>query len=373
MKKLANDSSAISEIVGALMLVLIVVIAASSFAIFISQQQKIQQDNQLIKDQKAGESLLISSLRTNATTDGEYWSSLNITVSSLDQGSSQIDRLSINGYPLKSFHVERLNATTNKVDYEQMNYSQMFIIPSQQIVNINVSQSDFFGSVKLRVDSSIEYELFTAYSNEFEKIFYPPTAIISVDTESQWNSSALNYTPFLILDGSQSDQPGDSTIAAWNWTISWGTNVAIASSPPLVETLNTNPNSTTEVFTLSTPTSTTPFNLAFGGDIYTITPTSATDAGLMNGLNNGMPSTGSPKWIQTNAENSAKNGVIVTASNNTVSEHTVVTVTPIILHTEESGRKVRFDPPESGTYYTITLMVENGNGLIGRASTTYFH
>ena len=97
MKRLANDPSAISEIVGALMLVLIVVIAASAFAVFISQQQKIAQDNQLIKDQKTGESLLISSLRTNST-DKTDWAIVNITISSLHQGSSEIDRISINGY-----------------------------------------------------------------------------------------------------------------------------------------------------------------------------------------------------------------------------------------------------------------------------------
>ena len=226
MKKLANDSSAISEIIGALMLVLIVVIAASAFALFISQQQKIQQDNQLIEDQKAGESLLISSLSLNRTHPTDtIWTSLNVTVSSLDQGSSQIDRISINGYPLKSFQVARFNATSNGNVYVNMNYNQTFVIPSQQIVNIYVNMSDFFGAVKLPVDGPIDCDIFTAYSNEFQKVYYPPTSIISIDTESQWNSSDNNYTSFLILDGSQSDQPGDSTIVKWSWTIEDSTGI----------------------------------------------------------------------------------------------------------------------------------------------------
>jgi len=219
MKKLSSDHSAISEIVGALMLVLIVVVAASSFAVFISQQQKIEQDNQLIKSQQQGESLLISSIATYST-DKIDWASLNITVSSMHQGTSEIDRISINDHVLRSFHVTMFNVTTNSNVNVSMDYTKKMIIPSLQVIHIFIQMSDFFESgVKIRTDVPITLDLTTAYSNDFTKVFYSPTPIIVVNVESQWNSSALNYTPFLILDGSQSDQPGDTTIIRWNWTI----------------------------------------------------------------------------------------------------------------------------------------------------------
>jgi flagellin-like protein len=229
MKKLVNDPSAVSEVVGALMLVLVVVVAASSFAVFISQQQKIQQDNQLIQDRQAGESILISSLRTNISTDKTYWSSLNITISSLHEGTSEIDRISIDNHVLRTFHVSRYNETTNTYEYIQLNFYQKFIITSQQTVNLNVSISDFFETgLKISTDGPIIIDLYTAYLNSFDKVFYAPTPIININVESQWNSSSKNYEPFLILDGSNSDQPGDTTISRWNWTVDCdGTNYSV--------------------------------------------------------------------------------------------------------------------------------------------------
>ena len=221
MKILSGDSNAVSEVVGALMLVLVVVIAASSFAVFISQQQKIQQDNQLIKDEQSGESLLISSLKTNISEDGTFWTSLNASISSLHQGNSNIDQISINKHVLRSFHVARFNETTSTFEYVKYYYYQQFTITSQQTVNINVSTSDFLETgLKISTNGAIALDLYTAYSNEFSKVFYSPAPIISINVESQWNSTTTDphFDSYLILDGSQSDQPGDSTIIKWNWT-----------------------------------------------------------------------------------------------------------------------------------------------------------
>jgi hypothetical protein len=222
MKKLASDHTAISEIVGALMLILIVVIAASSLAVFVSQQQKILQDNQLIKTQKQGESLLVSSISIDSNST--KITSLNLTISSQDQGGSEIDRISINNHVLREFNITRTDEKGN-VEYVPLNSTLKFVITPQQTVNLNVSMSDFFDrGTDLRTDDSIIVKLFTAYSNEFDKAFYAPSAIININTESQWNGTARNYTPFLILDGSESDQPGDTTIVKWNWTLDNGVN-----------------------------------------------------------------------------------------------------------------------------------------------------
>ena len=253
------------------MLVLIVVIAASAFAVFISQQQKIAQDNQLIKDEKAGESILISSLNAIPDSNDKYWVSLNITVSSMNKGTSEIDRVSINNHVLQFYNLTMLNTANNWVKIP-MNYTSKWILQPQQVVQLNVTMSDFFGLVTISTSSPISYILFTAYSNEFTKVLYPPTSIISVNTETQWDGSITNpdgslgnYLAVLILDGSQSDQPGDTTIVKWSWSV---------------------------------------------------------DIGATN-----------------------------------------------YLH--QDGRKVRFDPSLKGVTYTITLVVENANGMIGTSMTTY--
>lgn len=220
MKKLANDRSGISEIVGALMLILIVVIAASSLAVFVSQQQKILQDNQMLKTQKQGESLLVPSL--DIDSNKTEITGLNLTISSMDQGGSEIDRISINNHVLRDFNITRMDEKGNE-QYVGLNSTSKFILAPQETVHLHASMSDFFDrGIDFRTDGSIVVKLFTSFSNEFDKVFYAPTAIISINTESQWNGTARNYTPFLILDGSGSDQPGDTTIMKWNWTIDNG-------------------------------------------------------------------------------------------------------------------------------------------------------
>ena len=216
MKRLANDQSAISEIVGALMLILIVVIAASSLAVFVSQQQKILQDNQMLKTEQQGELLLISSI--NIDSDQNGITVLNLTISSMHQDSSQIDRISINDHVLNKYNYTSWDDLGKHQSVQ--NYTTAILVASQQTIYLSVKMSaDFNETFHLTNDSSISVKIFTALSNEFDKVFYAPTPIISINTESQWNSIKQNYTSFLILDGSGSDQPGDATIMKWNWTI----------------------------------------------------------------------------------------------------------------------------------------------------------
>ena len=69
-------------------------------------------------------------------------------------------------------------------------------------------------------NEAITLHIFTSVTNIFSKTFYPPTSIIRVITESQWNSSSNDFKSVLILDGSLSDHPSeDAYILSWNWTI----------------------------------------------------------------------------------------------------------------------------------------------------------
>lgn len=68
-------------------------------------------------------------------------------------------------------------------------------------------------------NTPITLEIITGLTNTFEKTFYPPTSIIKITTESQWDYTSQNYTDFYILDGSLSDHPGDGYIVNWDWFI----------------------------------------------------------------------------------------------------------------------------------------------------------
>ena len=176
----------------------------------------------MIKTEQQGEALIVPSV--SIYSNDTKITGLNLTISSMNQGGSEIDRISINNHVLREFNVTLTDEKGN-IESVHLNSTSKFILAPQQTVQLNASMADFFDrGIDLRTDGSIVVKLFTSLSNEFDKVFYAPSAIININTESQWNGTARNYTSFLILDGSGSDQPGDTTIVRWNWTIDNGVN-----------------------------------------------------------------------------------------------------------------------------------------------------
>jgi hypothetical protein len=94
------------------------------------------------------------------------------------------------------------------------------------ITNV-VTQLRGFKLNPITTKDAIIVEAITLRGNSFKRVFYPPSAIIEINTESQWNPDIGNYSDFMILDGSLSDHPGDGFIVKWNWTIHISSSTSI--------------------------------------------------------------------------------------------------------------------------------------------------
>jgi hypothetical protein len=71
--------------------------------------------------------------------------------------------------------------------------------------------------VSMKKPISVKFK--TALGNTFEKTFFPPNPIINIEYQSYQDGTGATVNRE-VLDGSQSDHPGDGYIVEWNWHIS---------------------------------------------------------------------------------------------------------------------------------------------------------
>jgi FlaG/FlaF family flagellin (archaellin) len=112
-------------------------------------------------------------------------------------------------------------------------YGVLEIKPQEQLEIIidKINESENYANVTNRLepknndediprDTSLTLSILTSQTNIFERTFIPPTSIIRIITETEWNNITSSYEDFLILDGSLSDHPTENGyIKKWNWEI----------------------------------------------------------------------------------------------------------------------------------------------------------
>jgi len=208
------------------MLVLIVVAAAVAFSLFVASYQKQVQSEESLQQQKNLESLRIVSLvPALANPSDTTWSGLNFTVGSEYVNPSVITGLDINGNVVRTYNATITGQSGWKTYFPQQNTTAgNLVLPPHAQTNINITfnpLNPFFGmyssSFTLPTTSYIRIDVFTLLLNDFNQVFVPPTAIAVVTTIQTWNGSA--YVTLPVLDGSQSFQPGNGTVVAWNWNV----------------------------------------------------------------------------------------------------------------------------------------------------------
>jgi len=197
------------------MLTLIVVVAAGSFAVFVSQKQEAAQQQQLYDQHKQQEALAIMGLNPNRTSNGNF-DQLNFTLASNHNLDSRIVKVTVNNHVLREFWVWGADQPL-----EKLNWSSKFIISSHQQLNINITPDDFFeNGITIDAGGFVEIAISTDFQNTFSRLFMPPSALLRLNTESQWDPAISNFKDFLILDGSGSTAQGESFIVSYQWNIS---------------------------------------------------------------------------------------------------------------------------------------------------------
>jgi len=219
MKYMHDDRAGVSEVVGALMLVLVVVVAATSFAIFIADKQEDLQRNERIQDRNENEKLGIHSVLMYPKKDGSEWYNITIRISSLHSEISRIAMITVNDFVVEEFSIRKTGFDwENNTDYlsgwERLNSSEMVEIKFWPDIH-------FYGGDKdISISSPLKIEVSTSYGNSFEKRFLPPTSLFVIKTLTEWDSSTSTYISIPVLDGSLSEHPNEGgEIMSWDWAI----------------------------------------------------------------------------------------------------------------------------------------------------------
>ncbi len=249
MRAIKNNFRGVSNVIGALMLTLIVVGAATSFAIFVSQRQEMQQEAELSKVQKELENIDILNIEPSYNTSGLY--ALNFSIVNVNKDAVRVSGIWINKH---SYYHRENNFTLIRGDGCMQNWSfdetgqlrgwsENCSSEWKDLTKIELAFDDTDGEVNNTVRLDLEsYEtvvfafndtekqfynfdvkqnehitikIYTSRGNVFEKTFYPPSAVIKI----QVDSLPPTYDNYYLLDGSSSDHPGDGYILKWNWNV----------------------------------------------------------------------------------------------------------------------------------------------------------
>jgi flagellin-like protein len=221
MRRARYADEAVSEIVGALILILVVTVAGTAIAGFVMQQQKQAQAEKSFEQARALEHVEVASIRPTLATSGDRWTALNFTLMNAHGDTSTITGLTLNGERARSATVERYNRTTNAWETAAWSYTDELDLAPEERIFANLTATDFDTPPTILVTDAIQLDVSTARLNHFERDFLPPSALALVDVKSIPNGTGYNDT--VILDGTQSDAPDASArIVRWDWNVNGG-------------------------------------------------------------------------------------------------------------------------------------------------------
>lgn len=239
----------LSEIVGALMLVLIVVSAATVFAVFVASYQKQLQAEEAIQQDRNLEDIRVLSVAStlnwtavNVFADPTTLLNLNFSIASLGINPSTITGVSVDNQAVANYTVLQLNLTTNQKQYDTVAAGGIFTIyPRDDFALIldvsqgSTSNSFYDQDFGVFATSYVTISLFTSYGNDFTATFLPPTALAEVDQISVYCGGCTppSYQDEPVLDGTQSFQGGNGTLVSWAWSVSYASGCASTPNPAL--------------------------------------------------------------------------------------------------------------------------------------------
>jgi len=229
-RRLGSDDRAVSEIVGALLLIVIVASAAFGLGVFLSAQAKATEAQKAAELQKSLEKLEVAAIRPVDALDAACasgsdgtWDALNVTVRSDHLHDSRIIGLRVNGHPARFVTV--LGTT---YDFDVAGTS----IPLAARASLTLQLTDvdphasggacpptpdysLFGdraSQALATSDALEVTVETDLLNDFTRVAVPPSAVAALEA-----APGLNATYSLV--GTASTAAEGSYLVRWTWDV----------------------------------------------------------------------------------------------------------------------------------------------------------
>jgi hypothetical protein len=219
MRTLHRDEGGVSEVVGALMLVLIVVASLSAFFVFISEKQQDLENQDRLETIKELESIGITSIEPSDTDSDGDWDQILVSIASIHLEKSTITTMYLSNTPVENIYFRNSGGIYDI----QLKMSEGLKINGRELKEFMVylENDDFYGSAPtIKTTDYIKLDLLTSYSNSFSRTFTPPQAIFVIDVDSYWDAGTSSFMQMVVLDGSKSHHSDpDMYIVQWRWDV----------------------------------------------------------------------------------------------------------------------------------------------------------
>jgi len=224
-----QNETAVSVIVGTLLLILITVIAAAGLAIMVSQMQKDEMNRQSHLTAVKNEQIQVLNLglandpaawnQTPVLIPAEQswsnWSSITLTMVNLNTDDVKIVGIAVNDHYARTFTTI---SDTPLPEHSQYNVSQneYLTIPGTKSQKVQINFTDDFPATRYVVTGDqIKIKILTSLYNTFEKSFKPPNPVFEMNIETE--DLGVTERDVLVLDGTKST--ADNTVVQWDWSV----------------------------------------------------------------------------------------------------------------------------------------------------------
>jgi archaellum component FlaG (FlaF/FlaG flagellin family) len=229
----SRDRKGVSEVVGALLIIVILISAVATLSFFLTTSQAQAQTRATYLATVQNDDLQITNAQFSPIPGGGGWGTVALTVRNLNTGSAGLDAISVNGSWMLGW--EEVNPS---VALGPKNDAPPLMIPPKSSVTVKL---DFTNS------TSFPYHYFPSATKPlavvmesdvgdfFPTLYNPPVAIGTTSTQSANHGGITRDT--IVFDGAQSQATGGS-IQKYSWKIEVPTRVSEScSSVPAVVTV----------------------------------------------------------------------------------------------------------------------------------------
>lgn len=229
------DNNGISVIVGALMITLIVVTAATSFALFVSENQKKIQEAERLDLMRSLENVDIQNVRLtyddNTMIEKKALADIEFKIANAHQSETKVAAIKVNNVFIEDFNLSREDIKTKeywKFNETYGNYYKMkkigtsnnYTRTNEQLIFIPMERITFYideGINDIKTNIPVIVEVETKLLNVFKKSITPISLTPKIDLRYYLNGTGSPKED-IYLDG-EAEVSDDNFITKWEWNV----------------------------------------------------------------------------------------------------------------------------------------------------------
>src|SRR5271157_3230015 len=167
VRPLSSSRRGISEVMGALLLIVVVVVAVASLATFVAQAQTNAQNRSVYLSSLKNENLQVMFAQFKAAGSApSRWSNVTLTIRNTNTADSQLSQIRVGNYWVPKWYLAFSNGTRTNQQFG--NALPPLVVPAKATENVFV---DLTGAPKFLRNSSVTLTLLTTTGNFFTTVY----------------------------------------------------------------------------------------------------------------------------------------------------------------------------------------------------------